>query len=134
MIIYTLSNPSVGDVSELKKKLISSFKKAQATEDDATKSIIEPSSQDLSTTESECEAQDAYCDVVWVDEKDGDERMVIELTVTPIPAKMHHHDPIDDSPLPVCNRRSDWPDCRDRRIENIAEKLAGMERIHQLGW
>jgi hypothetical protein len=131
MIIYTLSKPDAGDVSRIRKDLIRDFKKAQASEDEARRSLIEASAQDVSTTESACETQNAYCDVVWANEKDGDERMTIELSVTPIPPNEHHHGPIDSSLLPVCNRRSDWPDCRDRRIDAIRTMLLGLERAHQ---
>ena len=131
MIIYTLSKPDAGDIGGIKSELIKGFKKAQTTEDEARRSLIEPSSQDESTTESECEAQNAYCDVVRVKEQDGDERMTIELSVTPIPSEVHHHDPIDRFLLPVCNRRNDWSDCRDRRLEAIRERLLGLERAHQ---
>jgi len=134
MIIYTLSDPSAGDISRLKEKLIKSFKKAQGDEDDTTKSLVVPSSQDLSATESDCEVQKAYCDVVWVDEKDWDERMTLELTVDSYPPNKHQHKDIPGGyQLTVCNHRSDWSDCRDRRLEIIVGMLAGMERTHQRG-
>jgi len=131
MIIYTLSNPNAGDISGIKSELISSFKKGQANEVEARKSFIEPSPQDESATESECEAQKVSCDVVRVKEQDWEERMTIELTVTPVPPEEHHHGPISSFLFSVCNARRDWPGCRDRRIVEIKEKLLGLERDHQ---
>lgn len=133
IIIYTLSDPGAGEVGDIRYHLITGFKN-QESEDDSRKSIIEPSTQEQGAAVADCQKQSIYCDVVRVRETDSTDRMIIELSVTSIPPKKHPHDDIDDFTLPVCNTRDDWDGCRDRRIDQIVGKLAGLERHHLQGW
>ena len=125
---YTVSDATSQPVEVYTEKLFTAIKSRKGL-----KSDVEPSDKSLIATYNECRKNNEFCDAVGVtEEKYEPNNMVLTLTVWSF-GKDHTsmHPQIDGEKISCDPRRCGGREgCRANLIEEIAGRLAGLDKDH----